>query len=231
MDMDYGHMDMNYGGHHMDNKDMNYIIQKNVFRPNLVPSIPDPRYGGGISQLTPEIQSRNSNIGGGGSKNGDKLMSAFLEPPGPPRYDSTHRPNNNNHHAATPRISSMSWANANGFIPSSSSKIRHPTPKYNNPTPQYNNPTPKFNNARNNEVSVRVTPMSNEKPNTIPMKIHQYVSPKTTTTMKPLKKQPAINFEPPKDMEKFTAQQIIRQQILNQQQAYNQVSKMIDLYL
>ncbi len=47
----------------------------------------------------------------------------------------------------------------------------------------------------------------------------------TTTTRRPRrrKKQPAINFDPPKNMEKFTAQQIIRQQILNQQRASTQV--------
>ena len=48
----------------MDYQDVNYIIQKNVFRPNLVPSIPDPRYGGVTdinAQLTPQIQSRNGN--------------------------------------------------------------------------------------------------------------------------------------------------------------------------
>ena len=46
----------------------------------------------------------------------------------------------------------------------------------------------------------------------------------TTTTRRPKrrKKQPAINFDPPKNMEKFTAQQIIRQQILNQQRASGQ---------
>merc|ERR1712045_985666 len=132
----------------MDYPDLSYILQKNVFRPNLVPSIPDPNTGAMLSydsnnnpllvqpQLTPQIQARNSNnnnndgVGGGaGSK-----MSPFLEPPGPrSRLNSVQ-----------PDVSSIQWANPNGFLPSSH---------------QFNN-----NNARTKEATFRVTPLS-EKPN------------------------------------------------------------------
>ena len=100
-------------------------------------------------QLTPQIQARNSNnnnnndgVGGAGSK-----MSPFLEPPGPrSRLNSVQ-----------PDVSSIQWANPNGFLPSSH---------------QFNN------NARTKtkEATFRVTPLS-EKPNIIPMTIHHYVSP------------------------------------------------------
>ena len=141
-------------------------------------------------------------------------MSPFLEAPGP-RYGPNPQPVVTPR-SATPRISSMQWANPNGFLPSSPSQMR---------LPQFNNAKPN----RNKEMSVRVTPRS-EKPNTIPMTVQHYVSPKhqpKSTTSKPVKKQPAIVFEPPKNMEKFTAQQIIRQQILNQQQASGLVSNYI----
>ena len=95
-------------------------------------------------QLTPQIQARNSNNnndrGGAGSK-----MSPFLEPPGPRFGNSVHQPD----------VSSIQWANPNGFLPSSH---------------QFNS------NARTKEATFRVTPLS-EKPNIIPMTIHHYVSP------------------------------------------------------
>ena len=95
------------------------------------------------SQLTPQIQSRNSNNNDGGGNAGSK-MSPFLEPPGP-RFNSVNQPD----------VSSIQWANPNGFLPSSH---------------QFNN------NARTKEATFRVTPLS-EKPNIIPMTIHHYVSP------------------------------------------------------
>ena len=205
MDVDYSDLqdqELSYQPQ-LQPQDLSYIIQKNVFRPNLVPSIPDPRY----PQLTPEIQSRSStNHNSAASKNGAKLMSAFLEAPGP-RFDSPLQPSSPN---VNPTFTSAHWANSNGFLPTKSNQML---------ISQANN------NARNTDMSVRVTPRS-EKPNTIPMKVHHLFSspkpkPRTTTTIKP--KQPAIDFDPPKNMEKFTAQQIIRQQIQNRlQQVSNQ---------
>ena len=94
-------------------------------------------------QLTPQIQARNSNNNNNDGVGGGSKMSPFLEPPGP-RLNSVQ-----------PDVSSIQWANPNGFLPSSH---------------QYNN------NARTKETTFRVTPLS-EKPNIIPMTIHHYVSP------------------------------------------------------
>ena len=96
-------------------------------------------------------------------------------------------PRNINPQPPQPRIPAVQWADPSGFIPS-----------------QINN------NLRTEELSVVVTPLS-QRPNTIPMTLRPVLRPKQTTTTT---KKPQFNgFNLP--TEKFTAQQIIRQQMLN----------------
>ena len=174
-------MDLDYG-------DVNYYIQnnpQNVFRPNLVPSVPDPAGGNNLNSffphLTPDITSRNIQEIPSPKINGGKLMSPFLEPPGRRKMPTM-----------VPRIPEPKWANPNGFVPS------------------LNQGRNKIQLGNKDKVSVVVTPMSKQ-PNVIPMGNRP---PTTTrrTTMKPY----ATDF-PDLSHDKFTAQQIIRQQILNRQ--------------
>ena len=172
----------------LDYSDVNYYIQnnpQNVFRPNLVPSIPDPAGGNHLNNffphLTPDITSRNIQEIPSPKINGGKLMTPFLEPPGPRKMPTM-----------VPRIPTPKWANPNGFVPS------------------MNQGRNKIQLGNKDKVSVVVTPMSKQ-PNIIPMGNRP---PTTTrrTTMKPY----ATDF-PDLSHDKFTAQQIIRQQILNRQ--------------
>ena len=124
----------------LDNSDVNYYINQNpqnVFRPNLVPSVPDPTNSVPFSQLTPDRSNIIKQISP--PVNGDKLMSPFLQAPGPPAL------------SIQPRMPSVQWANQNGFVPSQLSSGML--------TARLSNPE---------EISVMVTPMS-KKPNTIPM--------------------------------------------------------------
>ena len=80
----------------------------NVFKPNLVPSIPDP--SNNLNSFNNHLISNHGTHQikqvAPPSVNGEKLMSPFLEAPKPPRPQSQ------------PRIPSVQWANPNGFIPS-----------------------------------------------------------------------------------------------------------------
>ena len=171
----------------LDYSDVNYYIQnnpQNVFRPNLVPSIPDPA-GNNLNSffphLTPDITSRNIQEIPSPKINGGKLMSPFLEPPGPRKMPTM-----------VPKLPTVKWANPNGFVPS------------------MNQGRNKISLGNKDKVSVVVTPMSKQ-PNVIPMGNRP-----TTTTRRTTAKPYATDF-PDLSPEKFTAQQIIRQQILNRQ--------------
>ena len=144
----------------------------NVFRPNLVPSIPHPANNrlNNFDRLTPDHNSHHQlkQVPAPGSVNGEKSMSPFLEPP-------KARPQ------PQPRIPSVQWANPNGFIPSQLT----------------NGPllSAKLSNAK--DVSIVVTPRG-QMPNTIPMTVRPaFLRPKgvtTTTTKRPFLVRTDINF-------------------------------------
>lgn len=171
---------------YMDQNSVNFYIQQNgqVFRPNLVPSVPDPNIFS--PQLTPHLDNhiKQVNPPSNPTKNGDKLMSPFLEPPG-------HRAQ-----PPQPRIPSVQWADPNGFLPSQLHK---------------------------SDLNVMVTPMS-QKPNNIPLTIRPFVRPLTTSTSKTT----TLRSKYQMPDEKFTAQQIIRQQMLNRR-VQNQLNAQDDM--
>lgn len=108
------------------------------------------------------------------------------------------------HPQLLPTIPQVQWANPNGFIPS----VMAPG-------------APNGRLSKPEEVSILVTPLS-KRPNTIPMSPNQVL--RTSTTPKP---KPLQMLDDPGD--KYTAQQIIRQQLLNQQQANRKADQDQDL--
>ena len=163
----------------------------NVFRPNLVPSVQDRAHVLNF-QNPPQLTPEN---GMKGIQN-PPALSVNGDKVMSPFLEAPPPPNSQQRpQPPQPRTPSLQWADPNGFIPSQLS----------------NNGILSLSNT--DDVSVVVTPISN-KPNTIPMTVRKLNKPlQFSTTSQPRIMMPAG--------EKFTAQQIIRQQMENKRKKLN----------
>ena len=166
-----------------------------VFKPALVPSIPDPRRalsyhaGGGLQQVSRAAIARPKPTRRAGTFVEDSTMSPFLQPP-PER----RRP----------------WAESSNFVPSQVGFPQEVAARRNNPM-----------------ASIIVTPTP-KPPNTIP--VGQPVHQQHPNVVHQILQQTARHQEQQQKFQpKFTAQQIIRQQMDNQNKAAEKAENVPDL--